>query len=273
MNFLRKLDKTIHKNNSLLCIGLDPQIEKLPEQFKKEKYPLFAFNKSIIEQTFDLVSCYKPNTAFYESQGSHGIMQLKLTCDLLRSSYTHIPIILDAKRGDIGNTNKGYVAFAFDYLGADAITLHPFSGKEGMKEFLDQKDKGCIVWCKGSNPGSGEFQDLRIDGRPLYELIAKNVVNDWNYNKNCLLVVGATYPEQLHEIRKIVGDEITLLVPGIGVQGGSVKAAVEQGKNLQSKGLIISTSRSILYASSGEDFQEAARKEAVKLRDEINGFR
>lgn len=220
-----------------------------------------VFNKAIIDATCDLVCAYKPNSAFYEARGVEGITELKKTCDYLRKTYPEIPIILDAKRGDIGNTNEGYVTYAFDYLGADAITLHPYLGREALQPFLDRKDKGCIILCKTSNPGAGEFQDVGL----LYQRVAKNVVKTWNSNGNCMVVVGATYPKDLAIIRRIVGN-MTILVPGIGSQGGDIEKTVKAGMDSKGKGLIISSSRFIIFA----------RDPAVKtqiLRDQINTYR
>lgn len=272
MIFQQKLDNIVKKNNSLFCLGLDPNRDKIPPSIASKNHPLFEFNKKIIEASFDLVCCYKPNSAFYESQGVEGIKQLKMTCDFLKSEYPQIPIIYDAKRGDIGATNEQYASYIFDYIRADAVTLHPFSGKEGMKEFLNREDKGCIIWCKSSNHGGGEFQNLLVEGEPLYIKIAKNVSSFWNKNDNCMLVVGATYPTELKEIRSIVGD-MTLLIPGIGVQGGSVEESVKAGLNSKKRGVIMSTSRAVLYASSEKDFAQKAREEAQKLKDEINKYR
>lgn len=266
--FQQKLDAVVAKNNSLLCVGLDSDVNNIPDNVKNEKYHQFAFNKAIIDATHDLVCAYKPNSAFYEARGAKGIEELKMTCDYLRQTYPEIPIILDAKRGDIGSTNEGYVAYAFDYLGADAITLHPYLGREALQPFLSRKDKGCIILCKTSNPGSGEFQDVGL----LYQLVARNVVNTWNSNSNCMLVVGATYPEELAAVRRIVG-EMTLLVPGIGSQGGDIEKTVKAGVNSKGAGMIINASRSIIFASSGADFSQQAHTEAVKLRQAINAFR
>lgn len=269
MNFQQKLDAAIEKNNSLLCIGLDPVAEKLP---KSVSGSFFEFNKQIIDATHDLVSTYKPNSAFYEAHGAAGIEALKMTCDYLRSQYQTNTIILDAKRGDIGSTNDGYIKFAFDYLGVDAITLQPYLGKESLSSFLSYKDKGLIILCRTSNPGAGEYQDLKVDGQTLYMKVAHQVSKEWNKDGNCLLVVGATYPEEMKEIRKVVGD-MTFLVPGIGAQGGDIEKTVKAGINSQKKGMIISSSRSVIFASSRDDFAEAARTEAQKLRDEINKYR
>lgn len=283
MTFTQKLDAAIQKNNSLLCVGLDSDMSKIPERVRTGPKPQATFNKAIIYATQDLVCGYKINTAFYESRGAEGIDDLKNTCDFLKAHYPGAVIILDAKRGDIGNTNEGYATFAFDYLGADAITLHPYLGKEAMKPFLDRKDKGCIILCKTSNSGSEEFQNLVFDsGLPagkagnqsikLYQYLAENVVKEWNYNGNCSLVVGATYPEELTNVRSIVGD-MPLLIPGVGAQGGDVEKTVKAGVDSKGAGAMINASRSIIFASDGMDFAPKARGEAQKLRDQINSFR
>ncbi|KKP60345.1 MAG: Orotidine 5'-phosphate decarboxylase [Candidatus Roizmanbacteria bacterium GW2011_GWA2_34_18] len=258
MTFQEKLDKIVKKNKSLVCVGLDSDISKLssPSQL--------SFNKSIIEATADLVCSYKLNTAFYESIGHEGIKALKDSCDYLIKKYPEIPIIIDAKRADIGNTNKGYVQFVFTYLGANAVTVHPYLGEEAIRPFLDCKDKGIIILCRTSNPGAGEFQDLEAGNIPLYKIVAKNVASKWNSNKNCMLVVGATYPDELKQVRKIVGD-MTLLVPGIGTQGGDLEATLKAGLNSKKRGLIINSSRGIIFAKN-------PREEAMKLRNDINKF-
>lgn len=254
MTFLQKIEKSISRSNSLLCVGLDPH-----------KKPLFTFCKKIVDQTHDLVCAYKPNSAFYEAYGASGILELKKLCAYIQKKYPHIPIILDAKRADIGNTNNGFVSYAFDYLKADAITVHPYLGKEALKPFLERKDKGIIVLCRTSNEGAGEYQDLLVKGKKLYVHVAKEVSKSWNKNKNCLLVVGATYPKEMKQIREVVGD-MTFLVPGIGAQGGDIEKSVKAGKNSKGAGMIISASRSVLQAKN-------PRKEAMKLRDEINKHR
>jgi len=278
MKFQEKLDKIVKKNNSLLCVGLDSDFEKIPPRFKKKKQPLFEFNKNIIDQTHDLVCAYKPNSAFYEALGLNGILALKFTCHYLQKNYPQIPIILDAKRGDIGSTNEAYAKFIFDFLGVDAVTIHPYLGMEANLPFLNRKDKGIIILCRTSNPGAGELQDLSAsihnitDDRrksrnkeSLYIHIAKKVVSEWNINGNCLLVVGATYPKELAEIRKLAGD-MTFLVPGVGTQGGDVGKTVKAGLNSKKAGMIINSSRSIIFTDN-------PRSEAVKLREEINKYR
>lgn len=267
MDFLERLGQAT-ANGSLVCIGLDSEVAKLPAGIDQ-----LAFNKAIVDATHDLVCAYKPNTAFYEAQGAGGIQALKDTCDYIRSVAPDVLIILDAKRADIGNTNMGYVQFAYDYLGADAITLHPYLGGEALEPFLKRADKGAIILCRTSNPGSGEFQDTVVGNKKLYEVIANSVAREWNTNKNCMLVVGATYPEEAVAIRQIVGDNVWFLVPGVGAQGGSVEATMNAAQNSHGDGLIISSSREILFASSGSDFAEAARSKAEKLRSEINTYR
>ena len=272
MDFTTRLANAWAGSTSLLCVGLDPDISKLPSHLKTADDPLFNFNKAIIDATGDLVCAFKPNSAFYEAFGPDGIRQLKQTVDYIHENYPDVVTILDAKRADIGNTNSGYIGFAYDYLGVDAATLHPYLGHEALEPFLNRADKGAIILCRTSNSGASEFQDLRIEGRPLYEHVARTVAENWNAHNNCLLVVGATYPEEMKAIRDIVGD-MPFLVPGIGAQGGDLKATMEAGLDSKQQGLIISASRSVLYASSGEDFAEAARAEALKLRDEINNYR
>lgn len=267
MNFQERLGQAT-ANGSLVCIGLDSEVTKLPANIEQ-----LAFNKAIVDATHDLVCAYKPNTAFYEAQGAGGIQVLKDTCDYIRSMAPEVLIILDAKRADIGNTNTGYVQFAYDYLGADAITLHPYLGGEALEPFLARGDKGAIILCRTSNPGSGEFQGRPIDGHKLYEHVAKMVANDWNGQQNCMLVVGATCPEEAARVRAIVGDDVWFLVPGVGAQGGSVEATMNAAQNSHGDGLIISSSREILFASSGSDFAEAARSKAEALRSEINTYR
>jgi len=244
--FLDKL-KRKWEENKFVCVGLD-QGE-------------FEFNKNIIDQTADLVCAYKPQSAFYETEGTTGVEALKKTIQYIREKDPGIPIILDAKRGDIGNTNKAYVKTIFDDLGVDAVTVHPYLGKESLEPFLNRADKGIIVLVKTSNPGAGEFQDLETGGKPLYQIVAKHVANDWNKNNNCAVVVGATYPEELKKVREIVGD-MPILVPGVGAQGGDLEATIKNGLNSKKQGLIISSSRGIIFAPN-------PREATLKLHQEI----
>jgi orotidine-5'-phosphate decarboxylase len=263
MTFSQKLEQVQDKNNSLLCVGLDSDFEQLPQRFAKTIHPQFTFNKWIIDQTNDLICAYKPNSAFYEARGAEGIAELKATCDYIREKRPHIPVILDFKRADIGNTNNGYVQFAFDYLKVDAVTVNPYLGQEAIQPFLDQKEKGIIILCKTSNPGSGEFQDRTVVvnlGRQntLYEHVVHTVVNSWNRNNNCLLVVGATYPKELQTIRQIA-PKMVFLIPGIGSQGGDVKQTLKAGLRKDGKGLIINSSRAIIFSENPRDETENTR--------------
>lgn len=264
MEFYKKLKKKWDEGK-FVCIGLDPVIEKLPKSANND---FLEFNKAIIDATHDLVLAYKPNSAFYEAEGSKGIEQLKQTVEYIQKNYPEVPVILDAKRGDIGSTNEGYVKFIFDYLNVDAVTLHPYLGKEAISPFLERREKGLIILCKTSNPGAGEFQDLILDGKPLYQKVAEQVSKSWNGNGNIGFVVGATYPEELKIVREIVGD-VPILIPGIGAQGGDLENTIKNGLDSKKQGMIISSSRGIIFASSGPDFARAARAETEKLHNQI----
>lgn len=265
MNFQKKLDSIVEENDSLVCVGLDSNFEKLPSRFKKVRFPQYSFNKWIVQKTHDLVCAYKANMAFYEARGDRGIRELKMTMEYLLKKHPQIVTIVDAKRGDIGSTNMGYVSALFDWFSFDGVTLHPYLGGEALQPFLGRKDKGCIILCRTSNPGAGELQDLLISRKPLWQIVAKKVRDEWNTNNNCMLVVGATYPKELTKIRKIVGN-MTLLVPGVGVQGADVGKTVRAGLNSKGLGMIINSSCGII-------FSENPRMEAKKLRDEINKYR
>ncbi len=265
------------QENTFVCVGLDPVYEQLPA-FLKEKHSIedafFLFNRDIIDATYDLVCAYKPNSAFYEALGEVGERILVKTVQHIKQMYPHIPVILDAKRADIGNTNHGYVKSAFDTLGADAITVHPYLGKEALAPFLARKEKGIIVLVKTSNPGSNEFQNLPVGDKqePLYQVVARNIAENWNTNGNCALVVGATYPSELKLVREIVGD-MPMLIPGIGAQGADIVATVAAGKDSRGEGMIINSSRDIIFASHGDDFAKAARNATRELQMAINAHR
>lgn len=251
---------------SLLCIGLDPDPRRFPEKFQREKEPILAFNKSIIDATADLACCFKPQIAFYASQGAE--RELEKTISYLKD--LQIPVLLDAKRGDVGTTAEQYATEVFDRYGADAATINPYLGFDAMAPFLDRADKGVFILCRTSNRGGADLQNLVLqDGSLLYEHVARQAATTWNSNENVALVTGATQPQELAKIRQITG-EMTLLLPGIGAQGGELAASVKAGEG---GGLIFSSSRAILYASSGEDFAEAARQVAESTRDEINHYR
>jgi orotidine-5'-phosphate decarboxylase len=263
-----------------VCVGLDTVYEKIPEHVKTDRIgqSLFLFNKAIIDATIELVCAYKINSAFYEAYGTEGIEALEGTIEyIVRDCKEHgVPAILDAKRADIGNTNEGYVKFAFDQMQADAITVSPYLGSEAMKPFLDKKEKGIIVLCRTSNEGAGEeLQDLYLQTNRgsirVFEQIARNVHDKWNYNDNCLLVVGATAPEQLQAVRKIV-PTMPILVPGVGKQGGDLKAVLTNGLIAKKTGLIINSSRDVIYASNGEDFAEVAREVVHVMNFDIHAY-
>lgn len=272
MKFQKKLEKIIKKNNSLLSIGLDPDLEKIPQHLKKYKDPFFNFNKQIIDATYDLVCAYKPQIAFYASNGLPGIKALIQTIAYIHHKYPQIPVILDAKRGDIESTAEQYAKEVFDVYLADAVTVNPFLGFDSLKPFLKRENKGIIILARTSNPGASDFQDLNLNGVPLYVAVAKKIVI-WNkVYKNCLMVVGATWPEQLKKIREISPD-MFFLVPGVGSQGGDLKNTLKNGLRKDKSGLIIQASRSIIYASNKTNFASAARKEALKLKESINKYR
>lgn len=270
MDFLQKLNKTIKENNSLLCIGLDSDIGKIPSHLLNISDPIFEFNKQIIDGTNDLVCCYKANVAYYSASGAKGLDSLLKTVDYIRSK--NIPFILDAKRADIGSTSDQYAKEVFDIIGADAVTVNPYLGLDAVEPFLKRKEKGVIILCRTSNPGAKDFQDLETGNEPLYLRVAKKIV-EWNkIYKNCLMVVGATWPEELGKIRKLAG-EMFFLVPGVGAQGGDLENTLKYGLTIDKSGLIIHSARAIIYASNGEDFAKTARIKAEKVKNEINEYR
>lgn len=269
MTFLEKLEQTITKNNSLLSIGLDPDVSKIPQHMLQKPDSIFEFNKAIIDSTHDLVASYKPNSAFYEAEGTDGISQLKKTIDYIQTTYSDIPVILDAKRADIGNTSEMYAKFAFEFCDADAITVNPYMGLDSISPFFERQNKGIFVLVKTSNPGSTDFQDIDVQGQPLYIRVAEKIV-EWNKTyKNLCMVTGATWPEEIRELRKLAPD-MFFLVPGIGTQEGDLQQTLTNGLRVDKSGLLIHSGRSILYASNGLDFAEKARFEAQKLKDQIN---
>ncbi len=268
MKFIEKLINISRKNNSLLCSGLDTDSEKIPKFLLKEDDPIFSFNQKIIDSTCDLVCAYKPNIAFYEAHGSKGWEALKKTCQAIPKE---IPVIIDAKRGDIGNTARMYAEAFFEKLGADAVTVNPYMGEDAISPFLEYENKCAFILCLTSNKGVRDFQVCLIDGKPLYQLVAEKTLS-WNKKGNCGLVVGATHPEQLKKIRGIA-KSLPILIPGIGAQAGEVESTVKFGTDDNGERAIINSSRAIIYASQKEDFAEAARTEALKLRDKINLYR
>lgn len=283
LSFMDKL-RAKWGEGKFVCVGLDVVLDKIPKHIIRPDDPIstiVSFNTGIIEATKDLVCNYKPNFAFYLRYGIPGLEALRETIRFIHEHAPGIAVILDAKVGDIGKTNIGYVEGLFDYFGADAITVHNYLGMEAMRPFLDRSDKGIIVLCKTSNKGAGEFQDIKgyehtSDVPPgsenhfltVFQRVASNVDKRWNYNGNCLLVAGATYPTELQIIRAIAPD-IPLLIPGIGTQGGDLEKSVQFGLDSHGTGIIINSSSGIIFASSGTDYAEAARAATQKLHDDI----
>ena len=258
MHPIEKYNQRAQKIDSLLCVGLDADPEKVSGS-------QFEFCKNIIDQTHEYAAAFKINSAFFEAKGIEGMEDLKKTVDYIKKNYPDIFTILDAKRADIGNTNKGYVSAIFDWLGFDAVTLHPYLGEEALAPFLARKDKVSIILCRTSNLGASELQDLEVAGKPIWQIVAERVSEVWNKNKNCMLVVGATYPEEMKKVREITGD-MTFLVPGIGAQGGDLEGVMRAGLNSEGLGLIINSSRGIIFAAD-------PRAEAQKLCEEIRKYR
>jgi orotidine-5'-phosphate decarboxylase len=255
-----------------LAVGLDTDPGRIPESVAPGAPPavrVVEFNRRIVDATAELACAYKPNAAFYEALGTDGFRALDETFAAIRSSAPGAAVILDAKRGDIGSTNAGYVTAIFDQLGADAVTVHPYLGGEALAPFLERSEKLVFVLARTSNPGAGELQDLVADGLALYRHVARAVAREWNAAGNCGLVVGATYPDELRAVREDVPAEMPILIPGAGAQGGDVAAVVAANRAAGSEAFLIAASRSIVYASSGEDFAEAARVAAHSLDAEI----
>jgi orotidine-5'-phosphate decarboxylase len=267
MNFLAQLKQRWAGSDSLVCVGLDPEIERFPSVVAGHASPIFQFNRAIIDATADLVCAYKPQVAHYAAYEAED--QLERTIEYIHRFHPGVPVILDSKRGDVGNTAERYAIEAFERYGADAVTVNPYLGGDALEPFLKHQDKGVIILCRTSNPGARDLQDLEIGSRKLYHRVAELAANRWNSRGNCLLVVGATYPRELAEVRQITGN-MPFLVPGVGAQGGDVDQAVRNGQTSDGTGLIISSSRSILYASSGDDFASAARRATMTLREQIN---
>ncbi len=272
MNFINKLNAAWSGNDSLLCVGLDPDLARLPAHLRDRPDGIVEFCKAIIDATADLACAFKPQIAYFAALGAE--RQLEAICSYLRAKYPHIPLILDAKRGDIGATAHQYAREAFDRYGADAVTVNPYMGFDSVEPYMEWEDRGVIVLCRTSNAGGSDLQFLDAGGQPLYQHVARLVAEKWNKNGQCALVVGATFPEELAQVRKIIGD-MPLLVPGIGAQGGDIAATVNAGRTAAGTGMMINSSRAILYAAAqdGEDFAAAARRVALETRDAINQYR
>ncbi|MBN8261498.1 MAG: orotidine-5'-phosphate decarboxylase [Xanthomonadales bacterium] len=271
MTFIEKLRDRWKQADSLVCVGLDPDPAKFPDAFVDDDDALFAFCRDIVDATAEFACAFKPQIAYFAAHNG-GEAALQRLIAHINGAHPDVPVILDAKRGDIGSTAEQYAAEAFERYGADAVTLNPYMGRDSAAPFLQYNDRGCVFLCHTSNPGARDFQELLVDGEPLYQRIARTIADDWNADGNCALVVGATFPEELKVIRGIVGD-MPLLIPGIGAQGGDIEAVVRNGKTADGTGLVVNSSRGILYASCGAGYAEAAADAARDLRDAINRFR
>lgn len=270
MNFIQKLEAQWATSNSLLCVGLDPDLTRIPMHLQEHAEPIYQFCRAIVDATHDLVCAYKPQIAYFAGAAAED--QLQKLMEYIRLEYPHIPLVLDSKRGDIGSTAAMYAKEAFDRYQAHAVTINPYMGRDSAQPFLDRADRGVVLLCRTSNPGAGDLQDLEIDGQPLYERLATMITQDWNSNGNCSLVVGATWPEQMRKLREIAGD-MPFLVPGVGAQGGDVEALVKAGQTANGTGLMVNSARGIIYAGSGFDFMQHARNAAIETRDLINQYR
>ena len=278
MTFIESLNAAWECNNSLLCVGLDPDPAKFPAQFKNKPNAVFDFCASIVDATADLVCCFKPQIAYFAAQRAED--QLEALIAHIHAKHPGTPVILDAKRGDIGSTAEQYAVEIFERYKADAITVNPYMGRDSVDPYLAYPNKGVILLCRTSNPGGSDLQFLDIgtaeQPEKLYERVARLVASEWNSTGQCALVVGATFPGEIARVREIVGD-MPLLVPGIGAQGGDVEATVRAGRTNKGqapgRGLMINSSRAILYAGKGEDYAAAARSVAQETRDTINRYR
>jgi len=266
MSFYSKLNAAWAKSDSALCVGLDPDINKLPAHLKNDPLGIQKFCIDIVDATADTVCAFKPQIAYFAAVGAEA--QLQAVCDHIRTQYPHVVLILDAKRGDIGDTAALYAREAFERYQADAVTVNPYLGTDSLMPFLQTPGKGTIVLCRTSNSGSGEFQSKMVNGTSLYKHVAITAASTWRDIGDTALVMGATYPQELAEVRGIVGD-MPFLVPGIGAQGGDIVSAVRAGRNDEGTGLIINSSRAVLYASNSEDFAQASRAVAIDTRDAI----
>ncbi|HZE42873.1 MAG TPA: orotidine-5'-phosphate decarboxylase [Steroidobacteraceae bacterium] len=263
--FAERLSRAQQTSGSLVCVGLDPDPAKLPPDLGKESSSLYAFNRRIVDATFDIAAAYKPQIAFYSAVGAED--QLVLSIRYIRQRAPAALVILDAKRGDIGNTAEAYAREAFDRYGADAVTVNPYMGEDSVRPFLARKDRGALLLCRTSNSGAKDFQDLLFDGLPLYRHVARHAADHWNQHGNLMLVVGATVPREMAQLRA-AHPEVPFLVPGIGAQGGDLQATLAAGLDAHGAGLLISASRSIIYAGGGATL--GIRAAAEELHSTIN---
>ncbi|MCU0764735.1 MAG: orotidine-5'-phosphate decarboxylase [Burkholderiaceae bacterium] len=270
VTFIDKLESRWRSADSLLCIGLDPDPTRFPAHLRDRDDAIFAFCAAVADATAEFACAFKPQVAYFAGARAEG--QLESLIAHLRARYPQVPVLLDAKRGDIGATAEHYAREAFERYGADAVTLSPFMGRDSIEPFTAYADRGVFVLCRTSNPGGDDLQMLEVAGERLYERVARLAAAQWNRSGQLGLVVGATYPAELARVRAIAGG-LPLLVPGIGAQGGDVQASVLAGQTAGGAGMLINSSRAILYAGSGEDFAQAAADAARRTRDEINRYR
>jgi orotidine-5'-phosphate decarboxylase len=266
--FAERLEQAQQRSGSLMCVGLDPDPAKLPLDLRHESVPIHAFDRRIIDATCDLAAAYKPQIAFYSAEGAEE--QLAASIRYIRQKAPAALVILDAKRGDVGNTAVAYAREAFERYHADAVTVNPYMGEDSVRPFLARPDRGAILLCRTSNPGAKDFQDLLVDGLPLYRRVAQRAAGEWNAHGNLMLVVGATFPQEMAELRQ-AHPELTFLVPGIGAQGGDLEAILNAGLDARGAGLLVSASRSIIYAGAGS--AAAIRAAAAELYTAINQHR
>jgi orotidine-5'-phosphate decarboxylase len=271
-NFAARLAHAHAISGSLVCVGLDPDMARLPADLAHKSEPLYDFNRRIVDATWDLAAAYKPQIAFYSAVAAEA--QLAASIRYIRERAPHALVILDAKRSDIGNTAEAYAREAFDRYDADAVTINPYMGEDSVLPFLSRADRGAILLCRTSNPGARDFQDLIVDGLPLYRRVAACAASRWNQNRNLMLVVGATWPNEMSALRA-AHPELPFLVPGIGAQGGDLKATLTAGLDAKGAGLLVNSSRSIMYAGSGPlaGSHDAIRAAAQALKKAINATR
>ncbi|MBS7327165.1 MAG: orotidine-5'-phosphate decarboxylase [Oxalobacter sp.] len=276
MTFIEKLTAAWQKNNSLLCVGLDPAISRFPAHLQGKPDAIYTFCKGVVDATADLVCAFKPQIAYFAAEKAED--QLEAICTYIHEQYPGIPVLLDGKRGDIGATAKQYAREAFERFNADAVTLSPYMGFDSIEPYFEYPDRGTILLVRTSNPGGSDLQalDVLVNGKtvPLYQHVARLVAQKWNSHGQCGLVVGATYPAEIAAVRQIVGN-MPLLVPGIGAQGGDIQATVTAGKTADGTGMMINSSRAILYAGEkeGESYAAFSREAAIRTRDAINQYR
>lgn len=270
MTFTQQLAAAWQTNNSLLCVGLDPDPAKFPAHLKGRDDAIFEFCKGIVDATADLACSFKPQIAYFAARRAED--QLEALIEHIHARHPGIPVILDAKRGDIGSTAEQYAVEAFERFKADAVTVNPYMGRDSVEPYLAYPDKGVILLCRTSNAGGSDLQFLDVGGEKLYERVARLAAQEWNTTGQIGLVVGATFPAEIARVRALIGD-MPLLVPGIGAQGGDIEATVKAGRTGNGTGLMINSSRAILYAGKDEHFAATARQAALDTLNAINPFR